>query len=75
MVATRRVDHRRSLRACDLTLIALSFATCGRLHARLGGFEERDIQGLDGLLSPMPTLDLWFNAEAGMYHYVAPFLS
>ncbi|WP_082001471.1 AAA family ATPase [Delftia sp. ZNC0008] len=27
------------------------------------------------LLSAMPTLDLWFEAEAGMYHYVAPFLS
>ncbi len=27
------------------------------------------------LLSAMPTLDLWFNAEAGMYHFVAPFLS
>ena len=23
----------------------------------------------------MPTLDLWFDAEAGMFHYVAPFLS
>lgn len=27
------------------------------------------------LLSTMPTLDLWFNAEPGMYHFVAPFLS
>ncbi|MGE8516890.1 MAG: AAA family ATPase [Alcaligenes nematophilus] len=27
------------------------------------------------LLSSMPTLDLWFDAEAGMYHYIAPFLS
>ncbi|WP_445143315.1 AAA family ATPase [Dyella sp. Tek66A03] len=27
------------------------------------------------LLAAMPTLDLWFSAEAGMYHYVAPFLS
>jgi hypothetical protein len=23
----------------------------------------------------MPTLDLWFHAEAGMFHYVSPFLS
>ena len=30
---------------------------------------------LESLLSAMPTLDLWFHAEAGMYHYVAPFLS
>jgi predicted ATP-dependent endonuclease of OLD family len=30
---------------------------------------------LSTLLSAMPTLDLWFNAEAGMYHFVAPFLS
>jgi len=27
------------------------------------------------LHSAMPTLDLWFDAEAGMYHYVRPFLS
>jgi len=27
------------------------------------------------LLSAMPTLDLWFNAEGGMYHFVAPLLS
>lgn len=30
---------------------------------------------LQSILSAMPTLDLWFEAEAGMYHYVAPFLS
>jgi predicted ATP-dependent endonuclease of OLD family len=30
---------------------------------------------LETLLSAMPTVDLWFEAEAGMYHYVAPFLS
>jgi len=30
---------------------------------------------LQTILSAMPTLDLWFDAEAGMYHYVAPFLS
>lgn len=33
------------------------------------------IQQLQTLLSSMPTLDLWFDAKAGMYHYVAPFLS
>ncbi|WP_253714400.1 AAA family ATPase [Serratia marcescens] len=27
------------------------------------------------LLSAMPTLDLWFDAKAGMFHYVSPFLS
>lgn len=27
------------------------------------------------LLSAMPTLDLWFDAGAGMFHYVQPFLS
>lgn len=27
------------------------------------------------LISAMPTLDLWFDAEAGMFHYVQPFLS
>ncbi|GAB7534635.1 AAA family ATPase [Burkholderia sp. 3C] len=27
------------------------------------------------LLAAMPTLDLWFDAEAGMFHYVHPFLS
>lgn len=30
---------------------------------------------LQMLLAAMPTLDLWFDAKAGMYHYVAPFLS
>ena len=30
---------------------------------------------LETLLSCMPSLDLWFHAEAGMYHYVSPFLS
>lgn len=30
---------------------------------------------LTTLRATMPTLDLWFNAEAGMYHFVAPFLS
>jgi hypothetical protein len=30
---------------------------------------------LAALRAAMPTLDLWFNAEAGMYHFVAPFLS
>lgn len=27
------------------------------------------------LLAAMPTLDLWFDAEAGLFHYVQPFLS
>ncbi len=39
------------------------------------GEEEQWKQQLQTLLSTMPTLDLWFDAEAGMYHYVAPFLS
>lgn len=39
------------------------------------GNEELWKQQLQTLLSSMPTLDLWFDAEAGMYHYVAPFLS
>lgn len=39
------------------------------------GDEEQWKQQLQTLLSSMPTLDLWFDAEAGMYHYVAPFLS
>lgn len=30
---------------------------------------------LDTLRATMPAVDLWFNAEAGMYHFVAPFLS
>lgn len=30
---------------------------------------------LASLRATMPTLDIWFNAEAGMYHFVAPFLS
>lgn len=30
---------------------------------------------LQTLLAAMPTLDLWFDANAGMFHYVRPFLS
>ncbi|KRG77390.1 ATP-dependent OLD family endonuclease [Stenotrophomonas ginsengisoli] len=41
----------------------------------VSGDEEHWEQQLQSLLSAMPTLDLWFDAEAGMYHYVAPFLS
>ena len=39
------------------------------------GDEEAWKSQLQTFLSTMPTLDLWFEAEAGMYHYVAPFLS
>jgi predicted ATP-dependent endonuclease of OLD family len=39
------------------------------------GDDEQWKQQLQTLLSTMPTLDLWFDAEAGTYHYVAPFLS
>lgn len=39
------------------------------------GPEEPWKEQLQTLLATMPTLDLWFDAEAGMYHYVAPFLS
>lgn len=39
------------------------------------GPEELWKEQLQTLLAAMPTLDLWFDAEAGMYHYVAPFLS
>lgn len=37
--------------------------------------EEQWKQQLQTLLSTMPTLDVWFDAGAGMYHFVAPFLS
>ncbi|MBK3088829.1 AAA family ATPase [Enterobacter hormaechei] len=36
-----------------------------------GEWEEQ----LGTLISAMPTLDLWFDAKAGMFHYVSPFLS
>ncbi|MCA1771580.1 MAG: ATP-binding protein, partial [Halomonas sp.] len=39
------------------------------------GSEELWEEQLQILLAAMPTLDLWFDAEPGMYHYVAPFLS
>lgn len=38
------------------------------------GSDDWDGQ-LATLLGAMPTLDLWFDAEAGMFHYVQPFLS
>ncbi|WP_339465864.1 AAA family ATPase [Pseudomonas sp. EA_65y_Pfl2_P74] len=41
----------------------------------VAGEEDRWETQLQMLLGAMPTLDLWFDAEAGMYHYVAPFLS
>jgi predicted ATP-dependent endonuclease of OLD family len=37
--------------------------------------DDRWEDQLATLLSAMPTLDLWFDAEAGMFHYVQPFLS
>lgn len=38
--------------------------------------DDDDWEGqLATLLGVMPTLDLWFDAEAGMFHYVQPFLS
>lgn len=37
--------------------------------------EDQWNEQLKVVLSAMPTLDLWFHADAGMYHYVAPFLS
>ncbi|MFD1559618.1 AAA family ATPase [Paraburkholderia silviterrae] len=41
----------------------------------VAGDEEQWKEQFETLLSTMPTLDLWFDAEPGMYHYVAPFLS
>jgi len=41
----------------------------------VAGSEDQWKEQLETILSAMPTLDLWFEAEAGMYHYVAPFLS
>ncbi len=43
--------------------------------ATMGGPEQVWEEQLKTILAAMPTLDLWFHAEAGMYHYVAPFLS
>ncbi|WP_421685060.1 AAA family ATPase, partial [Vibrio lentus] len=37
--------------------------------------EEAWKEQLQILLETMPVLDLWFDSDAGMYHYVAPFLS
>lgn len=41
----------------------------------VAGTEDQWQKQLESILSAMPTLDLWFDAKAGMYHYVAPFLS
>ncbi|MGY3067812.1 putative ATP-dependent endonuclease of OLD family [Pantoea agglomerans] len=40
-----------------------------------GASEDVWKEQLETLLSAMPTLDLWFDAKAGMFHYVSPFLS
>lgn len=37
--------------------------------------QENWKEQLQILLETMPVLDLWFDADVGMYHYVAPFLS
>lgn len=44
-------------------------------HSTVAGSEDQWKEQLKTILSAMPTMDLWFDAEAGMYHYVAPFLS
>lgn len=41
----------------------------------VAGAEEQWMEQLGIIYSAMPTLDIWFDAEAGMFHYVAPFLS
>ncbi|TDU73263.1 putative ATP-dependent endonuclease of OLD family [Prosthecobacter fusiformis] len=41
----------------------------------VGGPDDVWQTQLETLLLCMPSLDLWFHAEAGMYHYVSPFLS
>lgn len=41
----------------------------------VGGEDEVWLKQLETLLSCMPSMDIWFDAKAGMYHYVAPFLS
>lgn len=43
--------------------------------ATTGGNDDDWKAQLATLLAAMPTLDLWFDAEAGMYHFVSPFLS
>ncbi|HDL7097689.1 TPA: AAA family ATPase [Yersinia enterocolitica] len=40
-----------------------------------GASEDEWEEQLGTLLSAMPMLDLWFDAKAGMFHYVSPFLS
>jgi len=40
-----------------------------------GGSDTEWEAQLVTLLAAMPTLDLWFDAEAGMFHYISPFLS
>ncbi|HIF5673738.1 TPA: AAA family ATPase [Vibrio parahaemolyticus] len=37
--------------------------------------DEKWNEQFSTLLDAMPRLDLWFDADVGMYHYVAPFLS
>ena len=43
--------------------------------ATTGGSDTEWEAQLSILLAAMPTLDLWFDAEAGMFHYVSPFHS
>lgn len=60
-----------SLRALGVEWEALSEDPA---TATPNGGDAWEVQ-LATLLGAMPTLDLWFDAEAGMFHYVQPFLS
>jgi len=58
-----------------LRVLGSAWETLAEDPSTSGGSEDTWMEQLGTLLSAMPTLDLWFDAKAGMYHYVSPFLS
>ncbi len=59
----------------ELRALGKEWETLTEDPSTVAGAEEVWEEQLQILLAAMPTLDLWFDAGPGMYHYVAPFLS
>lgn len=59
----------------ELRALGRNWETLTEDPLTVAGGERLWEKQLQIILAAMPTMDLWFDAEPGMYHYVAPFLS
>jgi len=59
----------------ELRALGKTWETLTEDPSTIGGPEDVWQKQLEKLRLCMPSLDLWFHAEAGMYHYISPFLS